>query len=120
MTSVASKFGYTRLTCLAAVIGALMLSLLAGVPGAQAGEYSGHLPGKTWTTNGVLESMGDLWGKNHSAGAICVAPAEYSGSWSFPLGWTCAAEPIMGVSGSAYPAVDNPNSPEISFTEGWF
>ena len=119
MTSIASKLAFRM--CLAVTVAALALTMCFGVTGAQAeGSFSGHLAGKTWTTNGAFVGMSILYGVSHTAGlSMCVTPAQYSGGWSFPYGWTCGAEPLMGVGGTGYPAADNPNSKEISFLVGW-
>ncbi len=118
MVQIGSTAVRARPGRLAVVVTSMMLMLMSGASVAKAYEFSGHLPGKTWTTNGVYyPHMSILSGVSHTAGLqICVAPAEYSGGWSFPLGWTCGYEPVMGVGGGAYPAVDNPNSREVSFT----
>jgi hypothetical protein len=121
MTSVTSTFGRTSLARLAAVIAALMLALLTSIAVAQGAEFSGHLPAKSWTTNGAYTWMNYIVGTNHSAGSICVTPAEYSGGWTFPYGWACRAGEVQDVADVyGYPAVDNPNSSEISFTLGYW
>lgn len=95
-----------------------MLASFAGATSAEAieGQFSGHLPGKTWTTNGAYGYLPFIWGE--ASEAFCVTPAEYSGGWSFPYGWLCnreASNPyIAEVNG--YPAIDNPNSREMRFT----
>jgi hypothetical protein len=122
MTSVASKLG--RKLRLGGAITALVLTMLVGATNAQAmeGSFSGHLAGKTWTTNGAFGSINILYGSSNTPGlTLCIAPAEYSGSWSFPWGWTCTNSPVVGVGGAnAYPAADNPNSREMSFSVGYY
>jgi hypothetical protein len=95
-----------------------MLALLTTTGTAQAGSYSGHLPGKTWTTNGAFETLDLISGTDSAGLSICVTPAEFSGSWSFPYGWACGSGYALWDSGTVagYPAVDNPNSREFSFT----
>src|SRR5579875_1460371 len=91
MTLLSSKLRRTHTAHLAAAMVVLVLALLTGATSASAdieGKFEGHLPGKTWTTNGAYGYMTFLWGETISGeGSVCVTPAEYSGGWSFPYGW---------------------------------
>lgn len=119
-------FGRRRVASLAVVVAALAVTTVMATSTARAEDpFGGHLPGKTWTTNGVFDSSLHYIKGEVTAGpnAICVAPAQFSGSWSFPYGWECSATGRVTwefASISAYPAVDNPNSKEISYTVLYF
>lgn len=101
----------------------VMLALLAVAGATQASTFEGHLPGKTWTTNGAYTPLHWVSGWNKQGYSICTTAAEYSGGWSFPYGWTCGGESdVFTGSGGAYgyPAVDNPNSREFTFAVEYF
>jgi hypothetical protein len=125
MTSVISGLGRACAPRLASIIAVLLFASLAGAASASAelnGEFNGHLPAKTWTTNGAYGSFIYMWGERTSGeGPVCITAAEYSGGWSFPYGWQCNhPQPNPWVfGGTGYPAVDNPNSKEIGFHVGY-
>src|ERR1700758_4994673 len=77
----------------AAFIAALALSLgLCSSASAGWFEFSGSLSAKTWTTNGRVESIKNIWAQEYRSGlAVCVGPVQPSGSgYIFPYGWQCA------------------------------
>lgn len=122
MTPIRSKFSRVCASRLAVLVAVLMLASLAGATSAEAdieGTITGHLPGKTWTTNGAYGYIPFMWGE--ASLSFCVTAAEYSGSWSFPYGWHCnpGVEDPYFAEVEGYPAVDNPNSREISFSVGY-
>lgn len=118
------RLGRSYAPRLAAVISVLSLVLAIGAVNANAdieGSFSGHLPGKTWTTNGAYGYFTFMWAEKTGEGPICITAAEYSGGWSFPYGWQCGhpfPKPWTFL-GTGYPAVDNPNSRELAFTAGY-
>jgi hypothetical protein len=118
MISTAVRSLRLRTTWLALAVIAVM-GIAAG-PAQAAGSFGGHLPPKTWTTNGIYDgSLYQIVGeKTSGAGAFCIGPAQYSGTWKFPYGWDCENKtlkifefPVLG----GYAAADNPNSAEIGF-----
>lgn len=107
----------------AMIVVAVMLALLAATGTAKAAVWEGHMPAKTWGTNGAYTSLSWVSGWDPERYTICTTAAEYSGGWSFPYGWTCGGEStVFTASGGpdGYPAVDNPNSREFRYAvEYW-
>ncbi len=107
---------------LVALTGAMLLTALAiGTATAQAGEnWYARMPAKTWSTNGDYHaSLHYMYiEKREGPGSMCMGPATYNGSWSFPYGWDCSIYNAFGWEFGpigAYPAVDNPNSQPFTF-----
>lgn len=112
-----------RRTCLLLALMAVAVVMavpMAGSASAWRNEYSGKLPGKTWTagngvvlTNQVFQFVEVYGGPT----AVCIGPVQNSGGkWVFPYGWDCGHgalgweySPITAAAGT-----DNPNSGEIT------
>ncbi len=123
MSMAASSSTRRRIAYAASVLVAVTLALLAVTGTAKASSWTGHLPPKTWGTNGAYTSLSWVSGFDKERYEICTTAAEYSGGWSFPWGWACGGEySIFTESGGAYgyPAVDNPTGHEYSYSvEYW-
>jgi hypothetical protein len=115
MTGIVPALGRTRVSWLLGVMAVIMLASAFAAGTARAADpFFANLAGKTWT-HGEFDSTLHFERGEVSAGpsAICVGPAQFSGSWKFPIGWDCSSTGIVTfefASLSAYPAVDNPNS----------
>ncbi len=101
-----------------------VVTIVAG-PAEASGNFAGHLPGKTWTTNGEYDPvLNEIIGEDRGGkGQVCVGPAQYSGGWKFPYGWDCSgfnqtvdSFPTLG----GYAGVDNPSSAEVTFAVGYY
>lgn len=121
ITRIVARF--MRVIVLMSAMGAT-LAVMAGSAQAEK-TFAGHLPGKTWTTNGEFDSqLHTIIGEHRGGkGQLCVGPAQYSGSWSFPYGWDCEpynqivfSFPTLG----GYAGVDNPSSAEVTFAVGYY
>lgn len=120
MITVVSASAQRRIFYVAAVTAALIVAFLAtaNISQAKAENWSGHLPAKTWGARAVFQSLSFISAGTGSGLGICTTAAEFSGGWSFPYGWSCGVGSTVWThspSVGGYPAVDNPNSQEISY-----
>jgi hypothetical protein len=119
MTRIAMPSQVHRYTCLAIVLAALFATVAASSASAATGEFSGRLPGKSWTTNGYVGELAGIAAEvNSGPTAICVGPVQHSGGgYTFPYGWDCGTSAVSWSFPAlvASPGVDNPNSGEDKF-----
>lgn len=90
---------------------------LAAMPSlSRADLWSGRLPGKSWTTDGHVYAIDDIFAEVLSGpSAICVGPVTEA--LTFPYGWACGSRSVNWEFTAIWAAggVDNPNSKEDSF-----
>ena len=101
------------LSLLLAAVTAVLIAMVTVPSISRADLWSGSLAGKSWTTNGHVFTLHEVFARVESGpSAICVAPVQYSGGWVFPYGWDCSSGSVDWAFSpiSAAGGVDNPNS----------
>jgi len=120
MHALVSRRVTIRRSVVASLLAGVMLLSISASASAFT-EFSGRLPGKTWTTNGVVEpSLRFIIAADNNGTAICVGPVRHGSGWEFPYGWECRSSEVSWEFSplSAAAGVDNPNSKEFSYY-GW-
>ena len=110
-TQISTRHRYALL--LLGLLTAAVIAMTTLPSTSRADLWSGSLAGKTWTTNGDVFTLHEIFARVESGpSAICVGPVQYSGGWVFPYGWDCSSGSVdwQFAAINAAGGVDNPNS----------